>query len=125
MGKYSYKGSKKAVERFTNWHGLGILVATGVIIGRAPVAVDAWISAFRRPLIFGFLFCVRRRIALRADITSKGSSRGLRRSDLSLDPFATHRLLGIVHGSRATLPLSGRGRAADDTPGTLTSHRPI
>jgi hypothetical protein len=29
MSKYSYKGRKKVVERFTNWHGLGILVAIG------------------------------------------------------------------------------------------------
>ncbi len=33
MGKYSYKGRKKAVERFTNWHGLGILLVISVIPG--------------------------------------------------------------------------------------------
>jgi len=33
MSKYSYKGRKKVVERFTHWHGLGILVAISVIMG--------------------------------------------------------------------------------------------
>jgi hypothetical protein len=33
MGKYSYKGRRKAVERFTNWHGLGILLVISVILG--------------------------------------------------------------------------------------------
>ena len=33
MGKYSYKGRRKAVERFTNWHGLGNLVVISAILG--------------------------------------------------------------------------------------------
>jgi len=33
MGKYSYKGRKNAVERFTNWHGLGILLVISGILG--------------------------------------------------------------------------------------------
>jgi hypothetical protein len=33
MSKYSYKGRRKVVERFTNWHGLGILVVIGGIMG--------------------------------------------------------------------------------------------
>jgi hypothetical protein len=32
MSKYSYKGRRKAVERFTNWHGLGILLMNTVIL---------------------------------------------------------------------------------------------
>jgi len=33
MGKYSHQGRRKAVERFTNWHGLGILLVISVILG--------------------------------------------------------------------------------------------
>ena len=33
MSKYYYKGRKKVVERFTNWRGLGILVAIGTFTG--------------------------------------------------------------------------------------------
>ena len=33
MAKYSYKGRRKAIERFTNWHGLGILVVIGGSLG--------------------------------------------------------------------------------------------
>jgi hypothetical protein len=33
MSEYSYKGRRKVVERFTNWHGLGILVVIGGIMG--------------------------------------------------------------------------------------------
>ena len=33
MGTYSYKGRRKAVERFTNWHGLGILLVISGILG--------------------------------------------------------------------------------------------
>jgi hypothetical protein len=33
MSKYHYKGRKKVVERFTNWHGLGILVAIVSFMG--------------------------------------------------------------------------------------------
>jgi hypothetical protein len=33
MDKYSYKGRRKAVERFTNWHGLGILVVISAVLG--------------------------------------------------------------------------------------------
>jgi hypothetical protein len=32
MSEHSYKGRRK-VERFTNWHGLGILVVIGGIMG--------------------------------------------------------------------------------------------
>ena len=37
MGKYSYKGRRKAVERFTKWHGLGILLVISVILGGLPL----------------------------------------------------------------------------------------
>ena len=33
MSKYYYNGRKKVVERFTNWHGLGILVAIVSFMG--------------------------------------------------------------------------------------------
>jgi hypothetical protein len=33
MGKHSYKSRRKDVERFTNWHGLGILVVISAILG--------------------------------------------------------------------------------------------
>jgi hypothetical protein len=33
MSKYSYKGRRKAVERFTNCHALGILLVISVILG--------------------------------------------------------------------------------------------
>jgi hypothetical protein len=33
MGKYSNRGRKKVVERFTNWHGLGIVVAIVTFTG--------------------------------------------------------------------------------------------
>jgi hypothetical protein len=33
MSKHSYKGRKKVVQRFTTWHGLGILVVIGGIMG--------------------------------------------------------------------------------------------
>jgi hypothetical protein len=33
MGKYSYKGKRKAIEKFTNWHGLGILVIIAGAMG--------------------------------------------------------------------------------------------
>jgi hypothetical protein len=37
VDKYSSKGRKKAVERFTNGHGLGILLVITGISGRAPI----------------------------------------------------------------------------------------
>jgi hypothetical protein len=33
MSEYSYKRRRKVVEGFTNWHGLGILVVIGGIMG--------------------------------------------------------------------------------------------
>ena len=33
MSKYSYKGRRKAVERCSNWHGLGILVVISGTLG--------------------------------------------------------------------------------------------
>jgi hypothetical protein len=33
MGKYFYKGRRKAVERFTNCHALWILLVISVILG--------------------------------------------------------------------------------------------
>jgi hypothetical protein len=33
MSKYSYKGRRRVVERFTNLHGLGILGVIGGIMG--------------------------------------------------------------------------------------------
>jgi hypothetical protein len=33
MSKYSHRGRRKAVEKFTNWHGLGILVMVGGAMG--------------------------------------------------------------------------------------------
>jgi hypothetical protein len=50
MGKHSYKSKRKDVERFTTWHGLGILVVIQGHSARAPIAVDARISALRRAL---------------------------------------------------------------------------
>jgi hypothetical protein len=33
MGKYSYKGRRKAVARFTNWHGLRMLLIISALLG--------------------------------------------------------------------------------------------
>ena len=60
MGKHSYKnrrqekGRREIHELARTRHSTGHQCHSG----RAPIAVDAWISALRRALVFGFLFCI-------------------------------------------------------------------
>ena len=75
MGKYSYKGRRKSVEKFTTRQGLGILVAIGGILAELLLLWMLGYLQFRRARVFGFSSCVRTKIALPADNTSNGSSK--------------------------------------------------
>jgi hypothetical protein len=55
MGEYSYKGREKVRREIHLLARTRDSVCNQCHSGSAPIAVDAWISPFRRPLIFGFL----------------------------------------------------------------------
>ena len=43
MGKYSFKGGRKAVEKFSTRQGLGILVAIGAFTSELATILERWV----------------------------------------------------------------------------------